>query len=70
MAAVDLGMARRMELEEFRIVARQSGLPFTEQEVAVLHEGYAKLERMLAGMGGPRDPAAAPAVVFRPAVMP
>lgn len=63
-------MSVRMEFEDFRIVARQSGLPFTEQEVAVLHEGYSKLERMLAGIRGPSDPALAPAVVFRPAMMP
>ena len=57
-----------MEIDEFRIVARQFGLPFTDQDMTVLFEGYGKLQHMIDAMRTPSDAASAPAVVFRPVV--
>ena len=57
-----------MEIDEFRIVARQSGLPFTDQDVTVLFEGYGKLQHMIDATRTPANPGSAPAVVFRPIV--
>lgn len=59
-----------MGQDEFRVVARQSGLPFTDQQLDILFDGYGKLRRMLDGLEPPSDPATAPAVVFVPVTEP
>lgn len=59
-----------MRQEDFRTMARQSGLPFTDEQLDLLFEGYGKLERMLDAIGSPSDPATPPAVVFVPAALP
>lgn len=50
----------------FRVVVRQSGLPFTDGEVGLLFEGYRKLERMLDCLDPPFDPTTTTGVVFKP----
>jgi hypothetical protein len=59
-----------MGLDDFRGVARQSGLPLTDEQVEILFAGYGKLQRMLESLERPSSPATAPALLFRPTSRP
>lgn len=54
----------------FAVLVRRSGVPLTDEDVAVLYEGYGWLERLVAELDRPSDERAEPATVFLPQLSP
>jgi hypothetical protein len=50
----------------FAVLARRSGVPLTDEDIATLYEGYYWFEQLVADLDRPADAAAEPALVFRP----
>ena len=51
---------------EFAVLARRTGVPLTEEEIAALYVGYGFLERLVADLDRPEDAALEPALIFVP----
>ena len=53
---------------EFAVLARRSGVPLSEEDIAVLYEGYGWLERLVLELDRPADAAVEPVLVFAPEI--
>ena len=51
---------------EFAVLARRSGVPLNDEDLAKLYEGYGWLERLVLDLDRPDDARAEPALVFAP----
>jgi hypothetical protein len=50
--------------QDFAVLARRTGIPLTDAQIAVLYEAYGWVEGMTASLRAPRDRAAEPALTF------
>lgn len=57
-----------MDKAEFALLARRSGVRLSDDDIAVLHEGYGWFERLVADLDRPVDARAEPALVFAPEI--
>lgn len=53
---------------EFAVLARRSGVPLSDEEIALLYEGYGWFERFVADLDRPADARAEPALIFAPEI--
>jgi hypothetical protein len=53
---------------EFAALARRSGVPLTDEDIATLYEGYGWFEQLVADIGRPTDAAVEPALIFVPEI--
>lgn len=61
-------MEPRIDEEEFALLARRSGVRLSDDDIAVLYEGYGWFERLVADLDRPVDARAEPALVFMPEI--
>ncbi len=58
-------MQPKISAADFAVLAAQTGLPLTAEQLRELHQGYATIEAMLARINRTRPRADEPAHVFR-----
>jgi hypothetical protein len=56
----------RLDPNGFAVLARRRCATISDAEIAILYEGYGLLERLVAELDRPDDPATEPATVFVP----
>ena len=56
----------QISLDEFRVRARHTGLRLTEEDIAVLHQGYLGMRRLMARIPADLASEAEAASIFRP----
>lgn len=54
--------------EEFAVMARRTGIPLTDEQIATLYEAYGWVEAMTATLHRQRDISVEPALIFRPEI--
>jgi hypothetical protein len=59
-----------MDEADFAVLARQTGIPFTDEQRRELHEMYGYLLPMIARVCTPRPRDAEPALIFTPGIVP
>jgi hypothetical protein len=50
----------------FGVLARRSGAPLTDGEIANVYEGYLLMMRLVEDLQPPADPQVEPALIFKP----
>jgi hypothetical protein len=54
----------RNDEAEFAVLARRSGVALSDDDIAMLYEGYVLLQRTVADLARPADAQTEPALVF------
>jgi hypothetical protein len=57
-----------IDQNEFAVLARRSGVPLSDAEIATLYEGYVWFEQLVADVDRPADVAVEPALIFVPEI--
>ena len=59
-------MKPSIEMSEFAVLVRRSGVVLTDEDIATLYEGYGWFELLVADLDRPTDAAMEPALIFVP----